>query len=214
MNKKPSTLHAVAAPALDAQQAEEIKTAAALAAFARRYALPTRALSHACGGPSCGVSKSTADRIMRGAAGIRLTSERRRAVVNHLRDFLSRRGLTADAITAEISTIFPEEVAEVENGDEEECPIPLGTHAEASEELACVRIRFVETHAILERVIERFGAGACDAQRLYVALAAFVYARAERDIALWRVAITSGEFDLAALLEKTKEEETENEFIN
>jgi type II secretory pathway predicted ATPase ExeA len=92
-----------------AQQTEEMRLGLAIAAFARRYELPTRALSRVCGGPGCGVSKSTADRAMRGESGIKLTPERRRAVANNLRDFLSRRGLSADAITKEVQSIFPEE---------------------------------------------------------------------------------------------------------
>lgn len=90
-------------------EAEEIRVATALAAFAKRFSLPTRALSRACGGPAHGVSKSTADRIMRGSSGIRLSPERRAAIAHHLRDFLSRRELTADAINKELQAIFPEE---------------------------------------------------------------------------------------------------------
>jgi type II secretory pathway predicted ATPase ExeA len=97
---KQSTLQAVG-------EAEEIRLGAALASFAKRFDLPTRALSRACGGPAYGVSKSTADRIMRGA-GIRLSPERRAEVANHLRDFLSRRGQTADAINKELLSIFPD----------------------------------------------------------------------------------------------------------
>jgi type II secretory pathway predicted ATPase ExeA len=90
-------------------QTEEKRLGAALAAFAKRFALSTRQLSHVCGGPACGVSKSTTDRLFRGTAGIKLTSERRQCVANHLREFLSRRGLAADAINKEIKLIFPQE---------------------------------------------------------------------------------------------------------
>ncbi len=90
------------------QQTEEVRLGAALASFAKRYELSTRQLSHVCGGPACGVSKSTTDRICRGAAGIKLTPERRRTIAHNLRDFLSRRGLAADAINNAIQIIFPE----------------------------------------------------------------------------------------------------------
>ncbi len=104
-----SNLKAVPASTAIVDLPQEEKRAAALAAFAKRYGLSTRTLSYACGGPGCGVGKSAADRIMRGVSGIRLTPEKRRAVINHLREYLSLRGLTADKITAEIQTIFPEE---------------------------------------------------------------------------------------------------------
>src|SRR5947209_17875651 len=81
----------------------------ALADFAKRYELNARALSSICGGSAVGVSKSTADRVIRGVNGVRLTPERRITVANHMRDFLSRRGLSADAINKEIKTIFPED---------------------------------------------------------------------------------------------------------
>lgn len=101
MKKSSSLLQAVAT--------QEVDSAAALADFARRYDLSIRDLSRACGGATCGASRSSLGRIMRGVSGIRLTPERRVQVANHLRDFLALRGLSADAINKEVQAIFPEE---------------------------------------------------------------------------------------------------------
>lgn len=89
---------------------EELRLGEALAAFAREYELSARALSHVCGGPQAGVSKSTADRLKRGQAGVQLTPERRGLVASNLRDYLIRRGVSASRINQTICSIFPEEV--------------------------------------------------------------------------------------------------------
>lgn len=77
-----------------------------LAEFAKRYQLSSRKLSAACGGPAAGVSKSSADRICRGVAELRVVEPIRLAILENLRRFLASLGKNEEQIEAELQNIF------------------------------------------------------------------------------------------------------------
>lgn len=84
---------------------------AGLANFAKRYGLNSRKLSAACGGSAAGVSKSSADRILRGVAELRVNEATRLVILENLRRFLSTLGKGEQEIDAELKSIFyPQEV--------------------------------------------------------------------------------------------------------
>lgn len=93
---------------------KELTLGAGLTAFAKRYGLSSRRLSSACGGSAAGVSKSSADRIMRGVAELRLREADRIVIMNNVRRFLSNLEKSPDEIEAELQQIFTiQEVATV-----------------------------------------------------------------------------------------------------
>ena len=82
-----------------------------LAAFKERHGLSTRDLSAICGGSGV-LSKSSAARICQGTADIRFVEKIKPSIIEGLTHFLStQKGLTHDAIKAELLTIFrPEDL--------------------------------------------------------------------------------------------------------
>jgi type II secretory pathway predicted ATPase ExeA len=86
--------------------AKERTLGAGLAAFAKRYQLSSRKLSAACGGPQSGVSKSSADRICRGVAELRVVEVMRHAILDNLKRFLAALGKSDDEIESELQSIF------------------------------------------------------------------------------------------------------------
>ena len=90
--------------------AKQKTVGAGLADFARRYDLSIRKLSAICGGSGY-LSKSSADRLIRGVAEIRFFQRVKPLIVEGITRFLSGLGKTHDEIQVELKSIFSEEIA-------------------------------------------------------------------------------------------------------
>jgi type II secretory pathway predicted ATPase ExeA len=89
---------------------ESPSISAGLTAFAKRYELSSRRLSKICGDSAANLSKSSADRLLRGVASVQFTEKARPLIVKGVTQFLKDLRINDFQIRAELKAIFEGEL--------------------------------------------------------------------------------------------------------
>ncbi len=97
-----------------------------LALFAKRYKLTFRALSIVCGGSQCGISISSARRVLKGWRRLWVRDADYAAVIEHIKFYLAGLGKTSQQIDRELKSMFF--IEEVQSAMiTEKTPLPFET---------------------------------------------------------------------------------------